>query len=574
MSATWVCLAILARAAFADDPKPYPVPVQPDPGDPKPYPVPVTPPDQQPPDQKPPDQKPPDQKPPEAKPPDAKPPDAKPPDAKPPDAKPPVKPATPPSQQPPSQQPPVRIDSSGTPLPDAPPRREEPRHDEPPEQISNEPLTGSEKIGEIIVRKNTKTIAETVELIARIDVGDDFTADMIERIRHDLVSSGLFSDVEVYWDRLVGKKDVRVHLLVEDKHSWVIAPAFYNQPTNTGVGVGYGENNLFGQNQKLLIYGQIATGDSFFVGAWQIPSLYGTRFHAQLDTYLASIRNFEYAPPIHYLSSPKQVRESRLEYLNAGIKLGVDLFRGVRIDTRIRAATVSYSDVKLADGATLMDLGLTDPSAPIPKPGKEGTDVSHEIDFTIDRRANWYGVQTGYKMAVSYEYAASGLGSDFHYSEWGLSLYRAYQVLERHNLVLKGNLQVGHRMPFQQEFEMGGTSMRGWLNNQFRGDFKALANVEYSLPLFTLFGLGVRGLAFWDSGYTAFLTTSNPERNYLPSSAYDCSGCSVFAPFKNSVGVGTRLYLRQIVIPLLGIDVGYGLEARDYQVYLAIGLTD
>ena len=46
------------------------------------------------------------------------------------------------------------------------------------------------------------------------------------------------------------------------------------------------------------------------------------------------------------------------------------------------------------------------------------------------------------------------------------------------------------------------------------------------------------------------------------------------APFKNSVGVGTRLYLRQIVLPLLGLDFGYGLEARDFQIYLAIGLTD
>ena len=46
------------------------------------------------------------------------------------------------------------------------------------------------------------------------------------------------------------------------------------------------------------------------------------------------------------------------------------------------------------------------------------------------------------------------------------------------------------------------------------------------------------------------------------------------AGFKNSVGVGTRLYLRQIVLPLLGLDFGYGLEARDYEIYLAVGLTD
>ena len=77
---------------------------------------------------------------------------------------------------------------------------------------------------------------------------------------------------------------------------------------------------------------------------------------------------------------------------------------------------------------------------------------------------------------------------------------------------------------------------------------------------------------FWDAAYTTFLTDSNPERNYLPGSRRDQQ--DMLAPLKNSVGVGTRFYLRQIVLPLLGVDFGYGLEARDFQLYLAIGLTD
>lgn len=121
---------------------------------------------------------------------------------------------------------------------------------------------------------------------------------------------------------------------------------------------------------------------------------------------------------------------------------------------------------------------------------------------------------------------------------------------------------------------MGGTSMRGYLNDQFRGDLRVIANLEYSLPLFSILGLSVRGLGFWDSGYTTFLTNdTNPERTYLPRTGRNADGNSTLAPFKNSVGVGTRLYLRQIVIPLLGVDFGYGLEARDFQLYLAIGLT-
>jgi len=135
--------------------------------------------------------------------------------------------------------------------------------------------------------------------------------------------------------------------------------------------------------------------------------------------------------------------------------------------------------------------------------------------------------------------------------------------------VLKAHADVGHHMPFQQEFLSGGTSMRGWLNNQFRGDARALVNIEYSVPLFEIEGLQFRGIGFWDSAYTTFLTTNDPDRAYLPNS--EVRGLT---PFKNSVGVGTRLFLRQIVLPLLGLDFGYGLEAHQLEIYLAIGLTD
>ena len=429
----------------------------------------------------------------------------------------------------------------------------------------------ADEIRDIVVEGNSKTTTDTVELIAHIDVGDDWTPEMADVVKTRLVTSGLFSDVDVFWDPVPG--GVRIHMLVKDKHSWVIAPTFYNQPTNVGGGVGFGENNLFGLNQKLLLYGQIATGDSFFVGAWQIPSIYGSHFYVDFDTYDAHSRVIEYAPATSYLSNPAAVRKEYLNYINGGVRLGVEPWRGIRFDTRLRGGYVSYSHVQVDTDdnpdATLADV-TSDPAATkAPAPGKEGWDVSQEFAFTVDRRANWYGVQSGQMYHLTYEHSLPALGSAFHYWEINVAAVRAIQILERHNLVFKGHFEYGHDMPFQQEFAMGGTSMRGWLNNQFRGNLRALVNVEYSLPLFTVFGMSVRGLGFWDTGYTAFTSTDNPERNYLPG-----SGVHGLAPFKNSVGVGTRFFLRQIVIPLLGLDVGYGLEARDVQVYLAIGLTD
>lgn len=433
------------------------------------------------------------------------------------------------------------------------------------------PLEGAE-IKAIIVEDNKKTTSETVELISQLAIGDTWTPDMVDVVKSRLVSSGLFKDVEVYWTRQAG--GVAVHILAKDKHSWVIAPAFYNQPTNIGGGIGFGENNLFGQNQKLLLYAQIATGDSFFIGAWVVPSIGGTRFYSQLDTYLKSARNIEYSAPQSYLigeNDIREVRQSRMHYLNVGGKLGVELWRGVKIDSRLRAAKVSYPKVETLDGALPGDLPPgVDPTMP-PAPGAEGWDVSNEWNLTIDRRANWYGIQSGHKYNFSFEHALPSLGSDFIYWLAGAGAYKAIRVLERHNLVLKGNIGYGHNLPFQQEYVTGGTSMRGWLNNEFRGNFRALANIEYSFPFFTISGFSVRGLGFFDSAYTTFTKTDDvaAQRNYLPNSAV-----RGLDGFKNSVGVGTRFYLRQIVLPLLGLDFGYGLEARDFQVYLAIGLTD
>jgi outer membrane protein assembly factor BamA len=431
------------------------------------------------------------------------------------------------------------------------------------------PLVGAATIKQIVVEENTKTDDDTVILISKLDVGDSFTAEMADVVKADLISSGLFKDVVVYWKLVPG--GVAVHLLVKDKHSWVVAPAFYNQPTNVGGGIGFGENNLFGRNQKLLVYGQIATGDSFFVGGWVIPALGGTRLYAQLDTFLKSSRNIEYAPPTGYLegAEPKPVRESRIAYLNAGVKLGIELFRGLKIDARLRAARVSFGDVKLAEGATLADLGLAEGAA-VPAPGGEGWDVSTEWIASIDRRANYYGIQSGYRLGVSLERALTG-ASDFDYTLMGVSLYRARKLFERHNFVIRASGNLGRDVPFQQEYVLGGTSMRGYVNNQFRGDFRVLGNVEYSVPIMTIKGFSVRGLAFFDTGYATFLRTREEDarRHYLPGS--QARGAD---PFKNTVGLGTRLYLRQIVLPLLGLDFGYGLEARDLQIYLAIGLTD
>ena len=43
---------------------------------------------------------------------------------------------------------------------------------------------------------------------------------------------------------------------------------------------------------------------------------------------------------------------------------------------------------------------------------------------------------------------------------------------------------------------------------------------------------------------------------------------------RNDVGVGLRIYVKAVVLPLLGLDFGYGLEGHSPELYFEVGLTD
>jgi len=448
----------------------------------------------------------------------------------------------------------------------------------------------AEKIKEIIVVENTKTTDDTVIYIAGIEEGDDWDEETAEKVKTELVSSGLFKEVDVFAEPHPKGGGVRVTLIVKDKHSWVIAPTFYNQPTNTGGGLGFGENNLFGENKKLLLYGQVATGDTFFIGAYVDPSIAGTPFNWQADVFLRYERVIEYSAPTHFIIDDEHpvdpVRRSKMEYLNAGLKFGVTILRALQLNQRIRGAKVAFYKTTLHDDAmgdeTLVcgdacptaDQTEVDLAGNIPEPGKEGWDLSTESTLTFDHRANWYGITTGSKLQLAYE--TSIPGSDFDYWYGTFSFERARRYFKACNFIIRGMAGYGKDLPFQQEYTGGGTSLRGYENKAFRGDFKVATNMEYSIPFFTIKGFAFRGLAFVDSTYVTFLDIEPDDtfRHYLPNADVSQDNVSNLAPWKNSVGAGLRLYVRQIVLPLLGLDFGYGLESGGVEVYFAVGITD
>jgi outer membrane protein insertion porin family len=91
--------------------------------------------------------------------------------------------------------------------------------------------------------------------------------------------------------------------------------------------------------------------------------------------------------------------------------------------------------------------------------------------------------------------------------------------------------------------------------------------------------LAVRGVAFSDTALTYFRNIPddgvrlglNGERvrGYLPNQREGLSG----GQLTQGVGAGVRLYLSNIVLPLLGVDVAYGVNPGAVRVYVVAGVS-
>jgi outer membrane protein assembly factor BamA len=372
----------------------------------------------------------------------------------------------------------------------------------------------AQPIRAIVIHENTKTNDETVLLIAGIREGDEWSYELADQVRLRLVSSFLFQTVEVTSAPYRG--GVKVTPLARDKHSWVVGPTFYNQPGNRGAGLGFLEANLLGTAKRLVLYGQIATADSFFLAAFQDPRIGASRFSYQLDVFLRREVVTEYSVPAALAEDTRPVRDTVMSYLNAGAKGGVALGAFVA-EARLRGAHVSYDDGRLADDAVCADVvhvrdaerlaGQCDEATrEAPEPGANGYDVSGEIVLQIDRRANVYGIRTGSQLALSYERGLPQIGSDFAYWYAGLTAFRGAKslLLAKDNATARAALGYGEDIPFQQEYSAGGPLLRGYRHRQFRGDFRAGGTLEYSVPLFSIWSLSFRMLGFYDTTYIGF----------------------------------------------------------------------
>ncbi len=179
-----------------------------------------------------------------------------------------------------------------------------------------------------------------------------------------------------------------------------------------------------------------------------------------------------------------------------------------------------------------------------------GTTRSLTFGRVYDSRDNVYNAHEGKRMAYSFEWAAFGGDFDFRKltADW-----RYYCRAGKHNPVntWAWNLVAGYAdgdMPLSQRFAMGGTdTLRGYEDDQFRGNSMLKATVEYRFPIVKK----IEGVLFNDNGYA----WDKRHENHFD-----------LGKIKSSVGLGLR-----INSPLGPVKLDYGVGDDGGKFHFSFG---
>jgi outer membrane protein assembly factor BamA len=460
------------------------------------------------------------------------------------DAAPPVPPDDPtadPALAPPPAEPP-----RGEPVP-LPPAALPVPHDDPPAR----PIVGFE------VHGDSKVQPRTIGYLAHVAIGDRVGPGDVAALQQALLSSELFTEVQVELRPAPGDPSPGVIVVVtaDDKHSWIVAPTAFALPGNLAFGAGFAENDFRGLDQKFLLYGQIGTRTSLLFGTFLDPSYHGTQLTWRTDLYLFRRNIDEYTNPPDDTQSFAIERRTTATYLGGGALIGWKFLWWLMADLRLRGAYVYFRNAQDAAGQ---------PTAT--RPEKDGWDVTLQAHLTVDNRLHRYGVTWGSFVELDLEPSIPGLDS-YGYQLMLLRAYHSWRLFGEHELELRGHLDAGRHLPLHEDLTLGGTSdLRGYDVDQFRGDVRAVARAEYSVPVFKWRIFAFRALGFYDAGYVGF-HSFRADRDYL----LDQRTASYV---RNDVGAGFRVYVNNVVLPLLGLDLGYGIEGHSPEIYFEVGLTD
>lgn len=396
------------------------------------------------------------------------------------------------------------------------------------------------------VKGNVKTKDYVITREMKLKKGKPFNAKDARRSMQRIYNLGYFEDVNVKLNPGKEPNSVEVEISVVEMNTGTF-----------GIGAGYSNADGF--------IGMISIGDKNFRGT-------GDKVNIRWEFGGEDNKNYDFSYTKPWIDDKETTATINLyDITNEYADYNIDGNEIARYDKKRRGQELTFSrktdNEFISNYVTLKNRddiykGMADgyekdvnqyyedrfnPDSPYYKPWmpataeerrKENFGVTRSITVgrIFDSRDNIYDPHEGKRIAYSLEWA--GLGGDFDFTKFTAD-YRYYYCAGGES-VWALNLGAGYAdgdMPLSQRFSMGGSdTLRGYEDDQFRGNSMLKATLEYRFPIIKK----VQGVLFTDNGY-----------------AWDKRHEDEFdlGLIKNSFGVGLR-----INSPLgpVKLDYGYG----------------
>lgn len=361
-------------------------------------------------------------------------------------------------------------------------------------------------IENINLRGNTKTKNYVIMRELRMKKGDIFNRNAASRSIQRVYNTGYFEDVNV---RLLpgekSKQDVIVEIdVVEQKTGSVTIGAGYSDSDGMVGILGLSETNLRGTGDKANIsweFGGNTDSNKNYIFSYTHPYLNDAGDSIGLSIY---DRESEY-------DDYNEKGNSVAEYDRR--TKGFDITYGrVRSEYVSDYVTIGTKDSKYTDydsGAEYRKWkeGYGDDFG---RWGGSESEYRHYMDnnfgrtnsliwsHVFDNRDNVYDPTKGKRLSFTGTWAGHGIGGDFDYFKFVAENRLYYKVGRAHVIALRlmGGIASGD-MPYNDLFTLGGAdTLRGYEDDEFRGNKMYAATLEYRYPI----AKKIQGVVFTDAG--------------------------------------------------------------------------
>jgi len=384
----------------------------------------------------------------------------------------------------------------------------------------------------IVVKGNIKTKAYVVTREMRTKVGQPFNSKDARRSMQKLYNLGFFEDVNLKMvpGRQPGAVILEVTIVEQKTGTFSIGGGYSNSDGLVGI-ISVGDKNFRGTGDNMTVRWEVG-GKSMTAGNYSVsytkPWLDSKQTSLTINLYNLNSQYTDYDTNGNTMSTYNR------QYGGVDITLGRPVNDYLSHFITLKNRNDSY--MTWVSGANY----ATDaPYAPNFIPTNYGLTRSITLARVFDSRDNNTNPTLGTRYSLSAELA--GLGGYFNFNKFNAELRHYWPIGKNQTIAIRGTLGYGTTyLPWGQQYTAGGIdTLRGYRDDQFRGNRLYLGTAEYRFPIVKRIG----GHFFVDMG-NAWNSTQNPwdtgTQNFNFGYGFGIGVATPFGPVRLDYAIGSQ----------------------------------